>query len=563
MNVLVTLLISILMLRTTCGRSHVFKALSSTLTLEHTLATATSSNTASSTCAASSSNNSNEFTIRTDIPVQTLGNELRNAERKYIKPLVHVAEWSSTPSSPDSKIREYLKNGQYIKLLTKLSVDNHLNHKYISELFDNGSLTKSEYSLFINKLLSEERLDIKLSNVIPDTPHTELIYKLYELYCNHIVDPGTLTPLQLYDLNLFIKTFIAEAQLAKAHKVLDFILLRRSLEDLLANSDVEILVQFLRLKCGALSRYWKIQPASQRDFSTIRLGERSSDCRLTNSYKFQNDKILLQIINYILSERNLKNRRSPELDAAIVYSLGYLGQTDLIEEYVSRTWSQSNCERIGARPNSNLMVAILTSYCVKEGSMRKGLEILDRFIKDYPNVELDPLFWRRLLQLSSLLWDEKKDRKATLSHGCWEIMKQWHSQRQKKIPYDYGIIKELYPIFVRTRNKSGALEILAKSFFGAFIQPEFMIRPNELSLLCKYQKFVLKMIALRGNYHKGFEFCQEWCFNAKNRFELQGYFMKWRNIYEERRKSQSQYRAALQENYDTMEEEDMLLGRLW
>ncbi|CAR29672.1 hypothetical protein ZYGR_0AD03560 [Zygosaccharomyces rouxii] len=550
------------MLRTACSRSHVFKAFSSSLMLEHALAAANSSGAAAPTNAASTGN-SHDSTLKSELPLRTLNDELHNAERKYIKPLTNAPEWSSTRTGPNSKIREYLKNGQYTKLLIRLSVDNHLNNEYISGLFTTGGLTKSEYSLFINKLLSEEELDVKLSNVIPDTPHTELIYKLYEFYCDHIVDQHNLTPLQLYDLNLFLKTFIAEAQLSKAHNVLDFILLRRPLNDLLANTDVEILIQFLRLKCGALSKFWKIQPASQRNSTAITLGEKASDCHLAKSYKFQNEKVLLQIINSVLGEHNWKNRRSPKLDAAIIYSLGYLGQTDLIEKYVNRTWSPSKDEGVKTNPNSDLLVAVLTSYCVKEGNMRKGLEVLDRFIRDYPEVELDPLFWRRLLQLSSLLWDKKRDRKATLSHGCWTIMKQWHAQRQRKIPYDYGIMKELYPIFVRTKNKNGALEVITKSFFGAFIQPEFTIRPNELSLLCKYQRFILKMIALKGNYHKGFEFCQEWSFSSTNKFELQSYFMKWRGIHEQRRTSQSKQKAALQEKYDEMEEDDMLLGRLW
>ncbi|GAV55969.1 hypothetical protein ZYGR_0AZ01410 [Zygosaccharomyces rouxii] len=550
------------MLRTACARSHVFKAFSSSLMFEHAVAAANSSGAAASANAASTSNN-NESAIKSELPLRTLNEELHNAERKYIKPLTHVSEWSSTLTGPTSKIREYLKNGQYVKLLIRLSVDNHLNDEYISNLFTTGGLTKSEYSLFINKLLSEKELDVRLSNVIADTPHTELIYRLYEFYRDHIVDRNSLTPLQLYDLNLFLKTFLAEAQLSKAHSVLDFILLRRPLNELLANGNVEILIQFLRLKCGALSKYWKIQPASQRNSTGVALAGKASNCRLAKSYKFQNEKVLLHIINSVLGDRSWNNKRSPNLDAAIVYSLGYLGQTDLIEKYVNHTWSPSNGVELKTNPNSELLVAILTSYCVREGNMRKGLELLDRFTGDYPEVELDYLFWRRLLQLSSLLWDKKRDRKATLSHGCWTIMKQWHTQRQRKIPYDYGIMKELYPIFVRTKNKSGALEVVTKSFFGAFIQPEFTIRPNELSLLCKYQKFILKTIALKGNYRKGFEFCQEWSFSSTNRFELQKHFMQWRNIYEQRRALQSEQKAALQEKYDEMEEDDMLLGRLW
>lgn len=551
------------MLRTACGRSHVFKAFSSSLMFEHALAAANSSGFTVPSNTASTGNSTYSAT-KSELPLRTLKDELRNAESKYIKPLTHIPELSSTPTNPtNNRIREYLKKGQYIKLLVKLSVDNHLNDEFLSNLFTTGDITKSEYSLFINKLLSEKGLDFKLSNVIADTPHTELIYRLYEFYRDHITDQHIVTPLQLHDLNLFLKTFIAEAQLSKAHHVLDFILLKRPLNELLANADVEILIQFLRLKCGALSKYWKIPSISRKRSREIVLSKKASSCRLAKSYKFQNEKVLLQIINSVLVEPSWKDRHSPNLDAAIVYSLGYLGQTDLIEKYVNHTWSPANDSGSKRSPNSNLLVAILTSYCVKEGNMRKGLELLDRFIRDYPEVELDYLFWRRLFQLSSLVWDQKKDRKASLSHGCWTIMKQWHTQRQRKVPYDYGILKELYPIFVRTKNKNGALEVVTQIFFGTFIKPEFTIRPNELSLLYKYQRLILKMFALRGNYHKGFEFCQEWSFNARNRFELQTYFMKWRNIYEHKRALQSEKKGALQKKYDEMEEDDMLLGRLW
>lgn len=545
------------MLRSACSTTHVVKAFGSTLALEHAAAA-----TASATSANVISPNSTSYTARLQVLPKTLGNELLEAESKYIKPLLTVHKWPEDSIEATSKIREYLKKGQYVKLLIKLSVDSHLDDHYISNLFINGSLTKREYSVFVNRLLSEDSLNAKLSNVIPDTPHTELIYKLFEVYCDQISNQEHITPLELHDLNLFVKKFVSEGQLGKAQRVLDYILDRRPLEALLENAEVDILIQILRLRCGALPRYWKVHPATQQFSLARRLGEGKSSCRLTGSYTCQDDKIILQIINTVLGDRNWTNRHSLELDTAIVYSLGYLGQIDLIEKYIKHKWTPAD-GAAGAYPNSDLLVAIVTSYCMKDGNMKQALQVLDQFIKHYPRVELNAVFWRRILQLSSAMWDKKKDRKASVSHGCWLILKQWHSERKIQIPIDYGILQELYPIFAHTRNGKGAMEVLTQFFLSSFIKPEFAIRDNEMALLRKYQKLILKLTAARGNYHKCLQFCKEWSINRENRLELQSYFFERREAYDRKRKSQKEKQATLQLKYDQMEEEDMLLGRLW
>ncbi|AQZ14295.1 AEP2 (YMR282C) [Zygosaccharomyces parabailii] len=543
------------MLRSACSTTHVARALSSTLAFEHIATAGTGTVTVTNTVTTK-----NKESLQTS--AKTLGHEMLEAESKYIKPLLNYTNPSQVPVSPNSKIREYLKNGQYIKLLIKLSVDSHLDQNYISNLFINGSLTKKEYSVFLNKLLAEEALNARLSNVIPDTPHTELIYRLFEIYCDQVMTTEHITLLQLHDLNLFVKTFILEGQLSKAQKVLDYILKKRPLEALLENADVEVIIQVLRLRCGALSKYWKIQPTAQKSSTTKRLGDGKSNCHLSSTYKCQDNKIVLQVINALLGENKWKSRRSPQLDSAIIYSLGYLGQMDLIKKYIKHKWTRAD-EEVGGCPNSDLLVAVVTSYCMKDGNMKQALQVLDQFIKRYPSVHLDAVFWRRLLQLSSAMWDKRLDNKASVSHGCWEILKHWHSERNIKIPIDHGILQELYPIFAQTRNRKGAIEVLTQFFVSTFIKPEFAIRGSEMALLRKYQRLILKLTAAKGNYHKGLQFCKEWSVNGANRIEMQNYFLERREIYDRKCRLQKDRKATLQLQYDQMEEEDMLLGRLW
>lgn len=557
------------MLRTHCSAHNVFKAFSSTFSLEYTAVAAPNIGTPVVTNNYDGTNHVARVS-KSASPVAslTVQDKLRRLENNHINSGTKVLQTKSqVVEGPSNILLEYLKIGQNTRFLIEILIQNHLNSNHITGLFANGQLTEAIYSTFINKILLERNLDAKLSNVIPDTPHTEILLQLFEIYCKYVIaeTQDKLTPLQLFDLNLFVKKFIDEAQLGKAQKCLQYILNKQRIEYILETGDTNTIINFLRLRCGALPKYWKMnQKGSSK---SKRLGEDSSRTLLTKSYKFQDENSLLYIINTVLKDKIWNKRHSDILDASIVYSLGYLGQIDLIDQYIKSKWGVPQTGSVIMNteilPKPELLVAIVSSYCMQNGDMPKGLQVLDQFMKKFPNIELDQLFWRRLLQLSSRVWDKSKDKKRQISHGCWSIMKQWHKQKGLNLPFDQGILQELYEVFKMTKNGSGALDVLVECFPALYLKPEFEISKSEMRLLNQYQKLVLKVMASKGNYHKAFEFIKQWSVNKINKQQMHEHFMKHREKYDLRQERERKKKEMVQTNYDAMEEEDMLLGRLW
>lgn len=557
------------MLRTHCSAHNVFKAFNSTVSIEYTALVAPNvgppvvTNKYDDTNHAATISKSPSATAALSVRDKLL--ELENIHIMSGPKVLQTK--SQVGREPSNILLQYLKDGQYSRFLIEILIQNHLNNNHISGLFASGLLTEAIYSTFINKILLEKNLDEKLSNVIPDKAHTEILLQLFEIYCNYVIaeTQDKLTPLQLFDLNLFVKKFIDEAQLGKAQKCLQYILDKQRIEYILETGDTNTLINFLRLRCGALPKYWKM---NQKGSSTSkRLGEDSSSTSLTKSYKFQDGKTLLFIINTVLKDKLWNKRHSDILNTSIVYSLGYVGQLDLIDLYIKSKWGvpQTGSMPVNTEvlPKPELLVAIVSSYCMQNGDMPKGLQVLDQFMKKFPNIELDPLFWRRLLQLSSRVWDKSKDKKCQISHGCWSIMKQWHKQKGLSLPFDQGILQELYKVFKITKNGSGAQDVLIECFPALYLKPEFEISKSELRLLNQYQKLILKVMASKGNYQKAFEFIKKWSVNKINKQQMHEHFMKHRGKYDLRQEREQKKKETLQTKYDAMEEEDMLLGRLW
>lgn len=244
-----------------------------------------------------------------------------------------------------------------------------------------------------------------------------------------------------------------------------------------------------------------------------------------------------------------------------------MGRTELLESYIQSKWGITQDGYVGvsnkAAPESEILIAILSSYCMKGDEINKGLKILDQFTKKYPDIVLENLFWRRLLQMSFKLWDREKDRKAQVCHGCWNTMKKWHEQKGLHMTYDHGVLEELYKIFKLTNYGQGSMEVISRCFPFLYSKQPNGIPTGAIDLLLKFQKLALKTMAAKGSYHKPLQFIKQWNLDKVNQQNLLSYFMGQRRKYDLRQERIRSKKNTLQIQYDAMEEEDMLLGRLW
>lgn len=495
--------------------------------------------------------------------ISNVRDTLRGLESLYALPGVEYGR-STRDTVSTNQLREYLRRKEYVDFLIHVMVQNHLNRNYIKSLFETKELSTSEFSTFINRLLQEKDLDLKLSNIIPDTVHTEIIFNLYQIYCTYVIKDSQngLTPLQVHDINRFIKRFIDEAQLKKAQECLQFLIDKQGLHNILQSGDVETITQFLQLRCGALQKFWRVDSNS-----TKVLGEDSKHFKSPKSYNLLKEQPFLEIVNFLLKDKSWRLRSSPIIDSAIVYSLSNLGQTKLIDQYIQLKWGISEDGHVAVKneavPGHEVLINIVSAYCLKNGDTGKGLRILDQFMKKYPQTELEKLFWRRLLQLSFHNWDKQKDKKALVCHGCWNIMKQWHEQKGVSITYDSGTLRLLYQLFKFTRNGRGAAEVVRTCFSSVYAKQPYQISKDEMDLLLMFQKLALKTMALKGRYNEPLQLIKEWNVDKINQHYLLDYFMRHRRKYDLTRDKARAKQQQQQAQYDNMEEEDMLLGRLW
>lgn len=550
------------MLRRNQSIQRIFKAFNSTLSVDYTAAEASIVGAAdkSEQRSAQASTRSSTNSIKS---ISNVRDKLRQLESTYAIPSVEYKKRTQAPISTN-QLRECLRKGECVKVLIDIMVKNHLNPDFIKSLFGKKDISTFEYSVFINQLLREERLDEKLSNIIPDTVHTEIIFELFRIYCTYAIErpQDGLTPLQVHDISRFIKKFIEEAQLKKAQECLQYLIDKQGLHQLLQSGDVETIAQFLQLRCGALQKFWRVDLNSKRV-----LGEDSKRFNSPKSYNVLKNQPFIEVMNVLLKDKSWQVRDSSVVDSAIIYSLSMLGQTEIIDQYVQFKWgiTQDGFSKVKNEvvPGNDLLINIVSAYCLKNGDTGKALRILDQFMKKYPEIELEKLFWRRLLQLSYHNWDKQKDKKALVCHGCWDIMKQWHEQKGVSMAYDPGTLKLLYQVFKLTRNGRGAADVVRGCFLFIYAKQPYQISADEINLLIKFQKLALRSMALKGRYIEPLQLIKEWSANKADQQVLLEHFMKHRGKYDLTRDRAKAKKHQKQDQYDTMEEEDMLLGRLW
>ena len=378
----------------------------------------------------------------------------------------------------------------------------------------------------------------ELSKVRPIYNRGNLIKNLDQIYVEYqkiLQNPDTkLNSLKLHDTNVVLSMFLKLHRLKRAHNVLsDLINMDRSL--VFGDSrDFNTVRNYLNVRCGAYVDMWY----SERSYIVI-----------DNSYVFN-------IIEY-----SLKNGLS-YWDNEICYALGKSNQIDLLNQFTMKKWNISINESMSEvqpgmmPPSSDIIVTLMRiiRYIYKDGT-EEANKFLNNIIKQYPNMNLSINFWRNLLLEGSSPLRGNKHYKIGNENGLnnWRTMKDWYTMRNKRIPFDSSITRELYRVVERTKKLKDGVDIYT-TCFTEFYNQRNKITKAEWSIINKYQRFILRRLINKKNAKRTEDFITQWSIDSENEKLLRS-FVNYLTLLKNKKE--------VTKNYDEMIEDDMILGPLW
>ncbi|CAB4252622.1 similar to Saccharomyces cerevisiae YMR282C AEP2 Mitochondrial protein, likely involved in translation of the mitochondrial OLI1 mRNA [Maudiozyma barnettii] len=366
---------------------------------------------------------------------------------------------------------------------------------------------------------------------------TDFIKNLDQVYYEYqgiMNQSQELDALKLRDTNLFLGMFLKLGRLKRAHDVLtDLIQLDESLVFGEAR-DIDTVRNYLKVRCGSYSNLW--------------YGDRS--------YEITDDTYIFNLIDY-----SLQNKFS-YWDTEICYTLGRMNRIELLNKFTTKKWGISIqgpdfvSGEVHKAPNSEVVTALMKVICyIYSDGMHEANKFLNGILEKHPNINLDINFWRQLMLEGCSPKRGNKDFAVGNENGldCWNTMKQWHNMRRRTIPFDYSITKELYRILERTKNLKDCIAVYTNCF-TEFYEQRNKIENSEWSIICKYQKFIIRRLINKKKYSKTEEFITQWSLDSGNEAMLRK-FSSYLIVLKNNKKTN--------ENYDEMVDDDTILGPLW
>ncbi|KAG0671161.1 ATPase expression protein [Maudiozyma exigua] len=398
-----------------------------------------------------------------------------------------------------------------------------------SDLAINGVTQKyAEFSTYLDEL----------SKVRPIYNKANLIKNLDQIYAEYqkiLQNPDTrLNSLKLHDTNVTLSMFLKLHRLKRAHNVLtDLIHMDESLV-FGESRDIDTVRSYLNVRCGAYVDMWY----SERSYIVI-----------DNTYVFD------------LIEYSLKNGLS-YWDSEICYALSKSNQLNLLNQFTMKKWNISINESIidvqqgMVPPSSEVIVTLMRiiRYIYKDGT-EEANRFLNNITKQYPTMNLNINFWRNLLLEGSSPLRGNTHFKTGNENGLnnWRTMKEWYTMRNKQIPFDNSITRELYRVVERTKKIKDCIDIYTNCF-SEFYNQRNKITKAEWSIINKYQKFILRRLINKKNSKRTEDFITQWSIDNENEKMLRN-FVNYLTLLKNKKK--------VTQKYDEMIEDDMILGPLW
>ena len=182
-------------------------------------------------------------------------------------------------------------------------------------------------------------------------------------------------------------------------------------------------------------------------------------------------------------------------------------------------------------------------------------QVLDRILEKYSGLKFDKFFWRRLFQWCILT--EPNANKGFILGQCWSLM-----EKQEKVEFDGVLLELLREKIVKVRDVPLALRVLKMIVIE--LKKVNFINELDMELLLKYQKFVFSKLGEINKTVKAMELlsCDDYTINKENKAFMRAYYFENKREKRKKNKRSNQY-DDLQRKYDEMDEEDMIIGKLW
>lgn len=455
----------------------------------------------------------------------TLESTIQLRKQLYISPLP-LHDQPPTKPSPTGNAMGQLDSLEILKLLSGNDASNSI------------SIHNPLFSVLLNKCLSDAVGNDKLRTV----QSIESFYRIFEKYKHKTANSDGL---YYYDLNRLCQYFIACKQLGKSQKLLDF-LFKNKLGEGIHND--QFLVNYLNVRSGSDIRLWTLK-----------------------KYK---------ILDYmIISQLTSDHAKIKYMSVPIINSLGYMKNIPSLEQFLKSIWAvtlhdnngQGGEEKGGDNepnmphpvqlnrndllyPNEDLLLSIMLSYYYNSRTMVKSFQILDLFLKKYPDIVLTSKFWYNLISECLSLTGAKGRKSKNSAAGdtniiqIWNAMKLWYSD--KDIPFNNEVLRKMYTNF-KSNNNLYYIKDVYERCIGPYSIANCKLIPRQCKdTVLMYQKHIIRKYIDKRKFNRSQEFIERWAISLENKMHLLQFHQVRTNIRKKRK-------------HKDEEEEDGIFGSLW